>query len=331
MRRTNQLSAAMLASLLLGSVSCGGDELPTEQREPTPILPELRAASGGGQTATIGTQLPLPLQASVVRDGVPQAGISVSWATIRGVISPVQSTTDTAGIASATWTLDTLAGADTAVALVAGARGTPAEFTATALPGPLAAIRKQLGDQQVVEKCSGSFLVLVAMVTDQYGNPRSGEVVRWTIVRGSVEIDPADSATSVGGWSSARLVPTGWFGTAVVRAAVASTSLSVDFTVTVAPPAVGSVVLNPNLHGFVSCANGTKPAVDTVSVGQTVTWTLRPHDLEDHSVTSIGTPTFDGGGDFHFSRTVSATFTSAGTYRYKDRFNPMWTGTVVVR
>jgi plastocyanin len=81
---------------------------------------------------------------------------------------------------------------------------------------------------------------------------------------------------------------------------------------------------------FQSRQNYTTPATDTVPAGTTVRWVLVPYDYSDHSVTSVGTPAFAGGGDFANDGTLAITFSAPGTYRYQDGYTGA-TGTVVVR
>lgn len=93
---------------------------------------------------------------------------------------------------------------------------------------------------------------------------------------------------------------------------------------------VGSVIVGPNQQ-FTSSHNGsTNPAVDTIPVGGTVTWTWSGNLV--HSVRSVGLPQFQNGGPFSGSGTHVVTFTSAGTYEYDCSIHPnTMSGRVVVR
>jgi plastocyanin len=85
---------------------------------------------------------------------------------------------------------------------------------------------------------------------------------------------------------------------------------------------------------FRSDRNGTcNPAVDTVAVGTTVTWTWVNTGATPHSVRSLGTPNFTssnlliGSGSTH-----SFTFTTPGTYQYDcAEHGTQMTGRVVVQ
>jgi plastocyanin len=96
-------------------------------------------------------------------------------------------------------------------------------------------------------------------------------------------------------------------------------------------PATASVTLGDIF--FRSDNNGTSnPAVDTVAVNGTVTWTWDPSVTMSHSVQSVGTPAFtsspimNGAGTNH-----QATFSTAGTYQYDCAVHgQLMTGTIVV-
>jgi plastocyanin len=72
---------------------------------------------------------------------------------------------------------------------------------------------------------------------------------------------------------------------------------------------------------------GFTPAVDTVAVGTTVTWTNL--DTGDHTVTS-DTGSFYS-ATLHTGGRYPHTFSTPGTYSYHCLFNPSLTGTIVVQ
>ncbi|HEU5184273.1 MAG TPA: hypothetical protein VFU01_06875 [Gemmatimonadaceae bacterium] len=80
---------------------------------------------------------------------------------------------------------------------------------------------------------------------------------------------------------------------------------------------------------YVSAHNGTSnPAVDTVAVGDTVTWTWRgdlPHSVRAAGGAFAGSPTFTGNG------THRVAFTTPGVYQYDCReHGNLMTGRIVV-
>src|SRR5690349_2711513 len=109
----------LLGVLGLVAWGCTGDGTgpppsPATTVSPTPI------ASGDEQFGGINLTLLLPLRVVVDSAGTKQAGVVVTWQTSGGVLDPASGMTDAAGIATATWTLDAVAGAKVATATVVG-------------------------------------------------------------------------------------------------------------------------------------------------------------------------------------------------------------------
>jgi plastocyanin len=103
---------------------------------PSPlVLAKEPTASGDAQTGPVSEALPNDLRIVVTRDGSPQPGVTVTWSTASGSLTPTSGPTDDGGIAASTWTLGPTAGAQTAQATVAGATGSPVTFSATATGG----------------------------------------------------------------------------------------------------------------------------------------------------------------------------------------------------
>jgi|SRR5690349_21353697 plastocyanin len=98
-------------------------------------------------------------------------------------------------------------------------------------------------------------------------------------------------------------------------------------------PAGSVTVGNDGRIVFISAHNGSaNPAVDTVAVGGTVTWTWTNNQGVSHSIESIGSPAFTSSSIMSGSgQTYSATFTTPGTYQYDCAVHgPQMTGTIVV-
>ena len=98
---------------------------------------------------------------------------------------------------------------------------------------------------------------------------------------------------------------------------------------------VGSVTVGNNGQiVFISAHNSTaNPAVDTVAVGATVTWTWTNNQGVSHSVQSQGSTAFASspimGGN---GQTYAVTFSTPGTYQYDCAVHgTAMTGTIVVR
>jgi plastocyanin len=118
------------------------------------------------------------------------------------------------------------------------------------------------------------------------------------------------------------------------NAQFAASSDTEEHTVQPAPAIPQQAAVEVGNIFFESNRNGTvDPAVDTVAVGGTVTWTWTNTGPIPHSVRSNGTLTFEDSpvqtGD---GATHQATFAAAGTYEYDcEVHGPDMTGQVVVR
>jgi plastocyanin len=98
-------------------------------------------------------------------------------------------------------------------------------------------------------------------------------------------------------------------------------------------PALTAAIAVGNIF-FKSGHNGSaSPAVDTVAVGGTVTWTWTNSGSVPHSVQSLGSPSFTSSaiqtGD---GSTYQIQFSTPGTYQYDCAVHgTMMSGTIVVR
>jgi len=91
---------------------------------------------------------------------------------------------------------------------------------------------------------------------------------------------------------------------------------------------VGAVTLGPGIQ-FVSSHNGSQPAVDTIEVGASVTWTWS--GSLSHSVQSVGSSSFASSG-IKGRGTYAVQFTAPGTYQYDCAVHgTAMTGTIVVQ
>jgi plastocyanin len=313
------VSASVGLSMACGGSSGGtGNDVPTIVKDPT--------ASGDAQTGTVATQLTNPLKVFVSLNGVPQPNVDVAWATSGpgAAIGPATSTTDASGNAIAVWTLSQTAGPQTATATSIGISGSPVHFTATAKAGPEASFAIAAGNNQngFINTTASEPLDVVAR--DQYNNPKSGLSVNWQVLSGSASADPASSVTDATGHALTSLQFGATPGPIQIQAVPQSGLVSpVTFSATSVnpppPPVAITVDVGPasNPLSFKSVRNGTaNPAIDTLAVGGTVTWTWLSGT---HGVQS--TPT--GGSSFTSqvgtntgSGTFQVQFNSAGTYTY---------------
>jgi plastocyanin len=223
-----------ILALGVGGCGSGGDQGPG----PSPLVVDKTSTeSGDQQTGPVSVALPNALRVIVTRDGAPQTGVTVAWSAGQGSVDPATVATGADGISTTTWTLGSMAGAQTAQAGVSGATGSPVSFTATATAGP-------------------------------------------------------------------------------------------------PPPPPTDVQVAVGNNFFKSGHNATQnPAVDTVAVNGTVTWTWTATGTVSHSVQSTGSPSFTSSTTMTGNgQTYNFQFTQAGTYTYDCAVHgAAMTGRIVVR
>lgn len=177
-----------------------------------PVLFQARAAegvashmyklSGDNQSATVGTQLPHPLVVQVkdifgnlrpshtVHFAVTAGDARIAGDTSADVVSDEQ------GLAQVNVTVGTIAGADlyTIAASSEDIRGrplvgSPILFSASAVPGPPAELKKIAGDGQSAPVNTALEQPLRVQVTDQYGNGVTGVNVLFQVISGAGAIE----------------------------------------------------------------------------------------------------------------------------------------------
>ncbi|HVO35303.1 MAG TPA: Ig-like domain-containing protein, partial [Gemmatimonadales bacterium] len=298
----------------------------------TPTIAKAATASGDGQTGAVVSALPNPLRVLVTLSGSPQQGQTVTWATMGtgASVSPTTSVTDATGTATTTWTLGQTAGSQSATAALSGAAGSPVSFTATATAGSATQLVLSTGDSQTGGLNSALANPLKVKAGDQFGNGVSGVGVAWQVTGGSASVLPANSSTDASGVAQTAVTLGGTVGQVTVTAtSTGLTGSPVTFHATGTAFSMSAAVQIGD-DFFKSGANGSQnPAVDTIAVGGTVTWTWG--GAVGHSVQSLGSPSFTS-SSIKTSGTYAITFTSAGTYQYDCAVHGLsMTGTVVVK
>jgi plastocyanin len=209
-------------------------------------------------------------------------------------------------------------------------------FTANGVAGAATTLVKEPGgDGQTGEVSSQLALPVQALVADEHGNGVQGVAVGWAATGATVSSPSV--ASDAAGRSSVNVTAGGATGPIVITATADGLDGSpLTFTATavavVPAPASANVTVSNNL--FRSNRNTTmNPAVDTVAVNGTVTWTWVSTGLATHSVDSEGSPSFTSsllqagpGQNYSFQ------FLVAGTYQYTCAAHPgQMTGRIVVR
>jgi adhesin/invasin len=164
--------------------------------------------SGNAQTGTVGVALGTLLTVRVTDNlSNPVSGFTVAWsASGDGSITP-SSITDASGNATATWTLGTVAGAQSATASASGLTGSPIGFTATANPGAAAQLSLNAGDGQTAAVNAAVATAPSVKVADSFGNGVAGVSVTFAVtgggggVTGGSATSNASGIATVGSWT----------------------------------------------------------------------------------------------------------------------------------
>jgi adhesin/invasin len=322
-----QPSVVVLVAFLAG---CGGGDGGTP-----PSTVAIAKTSGDGQAAVVGQPLADSLVVTVTDGGVASAGAAVAWttATPGAVLDPTSSVTDANGHASTAWTLGTVSGTQNATATLSG--GSLTAFAATALADVAASLSNAGGDAQTGETNAPLAAPVQAKVADQFGNGVPGVAVGWAATGAAVSAPTVN--TDASGLSPVTVTLGGVAGPITITATavgLTGSPLSFSATATVPPPipttaavTIGNILFRSNQNATVN------PAVDTVAVGGTVTWTWVNTTTTPHSVLSSGSPSFTSSSLMTGNgQSYNFTFGTAGTYQYTCAEHPgQMTGRIVVR
>jgi adhesin/invasin len=158
-------------------------------------------AAGANQTATVGSLVPIPPSVRVtdsLGNGVQGVAVTFTATAANGIPFDTVKSTDANGLATiGSWTLDTIAGADT---LRASATGLPDTlFTATATAGAPASITATAGDHQIDTVAQALPVAPSVIVRDQYRNPKPGALVTFAVIGGGGSVGGASQSTTAGG------------------------------------------------------------------------------------------------------------------------------------
>jgi adhesin/invasin len=140
---------------------------------------QIQITAGDAQTATVGTALGSPAQATLQDQfGNGVAGADLTFAPSgTGSVDNTTVTTDANGNASVTWTLGTAAGAQTLDVTSTIGGVTPATANATATADVATTLAISAGDNQSATQGTAVATAPAVLVTDQFGNPVAGVAV----------------------------------------------------------------------------------------------------------------------------------------------------------
>src|SRR6266487_6229859 len=167
---------------------------------------QLLVVAGDGQLATVNTLLPI-LPAVRLRDalGNAVAGVSVTFVPTGGGVTGGNQITDATGLATVgSWTLGTLAGANT---LTATGAGLTHVFHANGVAGSATALLPIAGNFQSAVVGAAVSSAPAVRAQDQFGNPVPGALITFAVsgggggVSGPTQLTNAAGTATVGGWT----------------------------------------------------------------------------------------------------------------------------------
>jgi hypothetical protein len=198
---THSAVLALISGVIFAG--CGGGETSA------PVVPAVVIQAGGVQNGTVGQVVAVPPSVRVTSDGSALSGQVVNFAVASGggSITGASATTNASGVAAVgSWTLGTVAGANTLTATVSGASGSPLTFTATANAGPAAELTKGAGDGQSAKANQAVAIAPSVTVKDEFENPVAGVQVTFAatagggVVTGGLQTTNGSGVATVTSW-----------------------------------------------------------------------------------------------------------------------------------
>jgi trimeric autotransporter adhesin len=204
--------------------------------------------------------------------GNPVAGTAVLFGvtTGGGTLSVASSTSGTDGVAGVRWTLGTIAGAQAVTATAGSLSGSPLAFNAVAVAGPAATMTKISTDPASVP-VFWDFDSLKVKVQDQFGNPKSGEIVNFAVTQGGGSVSPATVTTGSDGLAASAWTMGSVSGAASTATATRSGLPVQTFSTVTTPPVVSTVTVAP-------------PRLVVLDSGATLAFTPTARDIKDHVI-----------------------------------------------
>ena len=295
---------------LTSATSTAFDEAPVPG-----VATGMAPVAGDGQAGTVGQAVATVPSVKVTDNfGDPVANVGVTFAaTSSGIVTGGEQTTDASGLATVGgWTLRKEAGVDTLLASSPGLKAVAFEAQATA--GPATALVVNFGEDQKASPGAAVVEPPSVIARDGYGNPVAGIRVTFAVtsgggsVTGAVQTTGDNGAAFLEAWT---LGPSVGPNTLTATAdGLAGSPITFTAIATVFPATATVEVRNNYFHslqngsGFSGGLFGGAPAVDTIAVGGTVTWTwvgqghnvtqgLAPSGTETHDAPFTASRTFD--------------------------------------
>jgi len=252
------------------------------------------------------------------QNAAPIQGVTVTWASVGGSVSPTSAPTTAAGLSKARFTYGNTAGNQTATATVTGLVGSPVTITLTATAGNAVTIAKTGGDNGSAAP-SGQVTYTVQS-RDSHGNAKGGVVIDWAVATGGGSITPAQNTTQANGNASAQRTLGAGLGAQTATATANGLTGAPAVTFTTTATTVTTVNVGPG--------NTFSPSAVTIGAGTAVNWewqgTTVPHNV---TFTTVGAPS---NIPDNTSGSVQRTFPTAGTFNYHCTNHVGMTGSVTV-
>jgi len=166
--------------------------------------------SGNNQTGYVGKALGSPLKVIVTDSyGNLVPNVPIYFSTTNGKCDPSVAFTDSSGIASSKWTLDTLVGNKTAQALVPSIQKGTVDFSAKAISLTTPAVFEYASNSEYYIMQGANFgNILKVRVLDKYKNPLyvappNNFGVEFKVTRGDGQVFPSFSPTNISGIATA--------------------------------------------------------------------------------------------------------------------------------
>ncbi|HEV2470511.1 MAG TPA: choice-of-anchor D domain-containing protein [Candidatus Sulfotelmatobacter sp.] len=197
------------------------------------VVTTLSVTSGGRQTGTVGTTLPLPIVITAKNSSgktVSGASISFSDGGLGGTFSPNPAVTNTKGQASTSYTLPTVAKATITVTASDGSVSITTQERSVA--GPATNFTIVSGNNQSGNPNTLLPKKLVVSVTDQYNNPIQGVTVTFTDNGAGGTFSSTNPVTGSNGQASVSYTTGSTAGTVTINATSGSFA-PLNFTETV--------------------------------------------------------------------------------------------------
>ena len=252
---------------------------------PGPTATQIAKMAGDSQVASAGAVLGTPFSV-VVRDqaGSPVAGVTVNWAVGSGggSIAPASSQTDANGVSSATRTLGSNAGTQTATATRTGLSGSPVTFTTFSQIQGATSIATNGGAGQSDTVLSTLATPMSVVVRDHNNAPVANVIVNWSVTGGGSVSQGVDTTDGAGISSVIRTLGpvSGSPQTVATVTGLVGSPVSISTTATAGTATEMALNGGNNQTGVINTALATSHSVIVRDVhgngkpGVTVTWAV---------------------------------------------------------